>query len=143
VPGNWSRIAGEWPVPCSAEDRHLSTNRTQAFTQWRYGNQLLAYRHISTASGSLLVRARRRGVSQELVISDVIGLGAPERDAVATCFAAEAGLDHVLRCGPSAFGQGFLRLPGGGPVLTYRALRLCAMPPLPNWQLQMGDIELF
>ena len=49
----------------------------------------------------------------------------------------------MLRCGKPNLRQGYLPLPGGGPVLTFRSLSLEAMPPLPNWQLALGDVELF
>ncbi len=38
---------------------------------------------------------------------------------------------------------GFLPMPGGGPRLTWRALADPGPPPLPNWDFQLGDIELF
>ena len=34
-------------------------------------------------------------------------------------------------------------LPGGGPRLTWRAVCDHGPPPLPNWDLCLGDLELF
>ena len=38
---------------------------------------------------------------------------------------------------------GFLPLPGGGPIFTWRELNHTQMPPLEDWELTMGDVELF
>ena len=55
----------------------------------------------------------------------------------------EAGADYVLRLGAPRPGAGFLPLPGAGPVMTWRAVTDAGMPPLSNWLLGLGDIELF
>ncbi len=38
---------------------------------------------------------------------------------------------------------GYVGLPGGGPMLTWRAVNDHGFPPLANWALSLGDIELF
>jgi hypothetical protein len=38
---------------------------------------------------------------------------------------------------------GLLRVPGQGPILTWRSLASDTMPPLAEWKLSLGDIELF
>ena len=55
----------------------------------------------------------------------------------------QIGADHVIRLGAGRPSTGFLPLPGGGPMFTWRALNEQGMPPPPNWSLNMGDIELF
>ena len=52
------------------------------------------------------------------------------------------GLDHALRLGAIDLPNGFVPAPGG-PVVTWRSVCAEAMPPLANWQLSMGDVELF
>lgn len=54
-----------------------------------------------------------------------------------------ARADHAIRLGSSDARRGFIALPGGGPILTWRSIAVAAMPPLSNWSLTMGDIELF
>ncbi len=39
--------------------------------------------------------------------------------------------------------DGFMPLPGGGPILTWRGVCDLGPPPLPNWDLRLGDLELF
>ena len=39
--------------------------------------------------------------------------------------------------------QGFVALPGQGPILTWRGLTETAAPPLSAFALTLGDIELF
>ena len=51
--------------------------------------------------------------------------------------------DYAIRLGGPSPQRGFLPVPGGGPLLTWKAIHERAMPPLPNWNLQMGDIALF
>jgi hypothetical protein len=49
----------------------------------------------------------------------------------------------VLRTGAANVRAGVLPVPGLGPVLTWRSMCLHARPPLANWHLSMGDVELF
>ena len=37
----------------------------------------------------------------------------------------------------------FVRLPGQGPLLTWRSLHRTERPPLEQWDLRLGDLELF
>ena len=39
--------------------------------------------------------------------------------------------------------SGYVPLPRGGPTLTWRSVNDAGMPPLSNWKLSLGDIELF
>lgn len=55
-----------------------------------------------------------------------------------------SGADQVLQITDRPHTRaGFLPLPGGGPVLTWRAITDDEMPPLAAWDLTMGDVELF
>ena len=73
-----------------------------------------------------------------------IGTGMDDAaDALAGWAARAAGADHALRLGGAAPTQQFVPLPGGGPRLVWRGVADLGMPPLPNWALQLRDIELF
>lgn len=124
------------------DPRTISTNRSSEFARWRYGGDLLGYRVIDTDSGSLIVRTRRRGDATELVVLDEFGNGARPAEPTAELLGA-ASATHALRLGPPKLSAGLLPYPGGGPALTFRAVNEHATPPLQNWQLTMGDVELF
>ena len=64
-------------------------------------------------------------------------------DRLATRSARDAGADYSIRLGAHRSSSGFAPLPGGGPVLTWRAVNDAGMPPLSNWGLTLGDVELF
>ena len=53
-------------------------------------------------------------------------------------------LFRLRRRGPATeYVVGYLLLLGGGPVLTLRELAESGMPPLDEWELTSGDIEIF
>jgi hypothetical protein len=55
-----------------------------------------------------------------------------------------SGADQVVQITDRPYRRGgFFPLPGGGPVLTWRALTESDAPSLEAWDLTMGDIELF
>ena len=87
------------------------------------------------------MRARRRGGAVELVTAAAIGSSTRETAVAALGAARSARTDHVLRVDRRR-PPGYLRVAGVGPVLTWRAVCLHAMPTLSNWALEMGDIEL-
>ena len=52
--------------------------------------------------------------------------------------------DYIIRAGgPRRPMDGFMRLPRQGPILTWRAVCDTDMPVLHDWDVTMGDIELF
>ena len=53
------------------------------------------------------------------------------------------GATHALRLGRPNLRAGFVELPRVGPILTWRAVCDHGPPPLPNWDLRLGDVELF
>jgi hypothetical protein len=68
----------------------------------------------------------------------------PERgDALVVETLHAVGATHALRFGPANLRRGFVPLPRAGPILTWRAVCDEGPPPLPNWELQLGDLELF
>jgi GNAT superfamily N-acetyltransferase len=124
------------------------TRRTPAYLRWRYGFAPLAYRALlagsDIADGLLLFRLRRRGRATELVVGDLL---LPDTEPAAARRLVRAalrasGADYALglRTTPTS---GLLPLPGQGPMLTWRPLAADSMPPLGDWRLSLGDIELF
>jgi hypothetical protein len=140
IDGNRPEHGGATP---GHEPRQIVTDRSDAYLSWRYGTSLLGYRAVTGDGGVLVVRGRQRGAARELVVADAVGFTSGRADRAAAEVLSESGFDHVLRCGGTAPTQRFVPLPGGGPILTFRSLNLAAMPPLANWHLSMGDVELF
>ena len=139
----WLDGRGSWPppVPVSSTDRSLRTATDERFARWRYGFPDLHYRVVDGGDAAIVVRLRCRGASRELVVAD--RLGDPDRaDALAVDTLGRVGATHALRMGPARPGRGFVPVPGGGPVLTWRAVCDHGPPPLPNWDLCLGDLEL-
>jgi len=126
-----------------ASVRDVTTNVSQEFLRWRYGTPLLAYRVLADGDGVVILRARKRGSASELVLLGRLDLTDAEADSAVAKALRASGCSHCLRIGPANLRAGFVPVPGGGPVLTWRGLNQEAMPPLGNWQLGMGDVELF
>jgi hypothetical protein len=131
--------------------RGLSTRRTSSFLRWRYGFDLLRYRAIAAgddiAAGVAIFRLRRRGSAVEAALCDVlVPEGAPgtARD-LERAVARASRADYVLRLDSRAISStGFVRVPGQGPVLVTRTVNGAAAPLRPHdWELRLGDIELF
>lgn len=120
----------------------ITTNVSSAFYRWRYGAGFLGYRVVPTDGGHLVVRVRQRGIAEELVVLDSPGLTLSVADRAARRLLRPQGLDHALRIGSSDLRQGFLPAPGG-PAVTWRSVCTDAMPPLADWRICMGDVELF
>ncbi len=122
--------------------RRITTDGSQEFWSWRLGPEFLHYRVIDDGDVAVAVRVRRRGNARELVV--VGGFGPRDRtDALARQAARRAGCDYALRLGGPNLRHGFVALPTGGPLLTWRSVDVKAMPPLANWSLTMSDVELF
>jgi glycosyltransferase involved in cell wall biosynthesis len=115
----------------------------EAFYRWRFGTDLLHYRVVDHDDGAVVVRARRRGPALELVHVASLGLDTKAADRAMARAVRAAGADHAIRLGGARLLHGQIPLPGGGPVLTWRTVTRPGMPPLANWALTMGDIELF
>jgi glycosyltransferase involved in cell wall biosynthesis/GNAT superfamily N-acetyltransferase len=130
-------------VDGSADRRRLSTRMSSEFLTWRYGAEFLGYRFVPQGDGGVVVRLRHRGLAKELVLLASLGLEESAVAKVVALIAAETGADHVVWLGRPDVRRGFISLPGGGPVMTWRSVNTESMPPLANWQLTMGDVELF
>ena len=126
----------------------LRTRLSAAFLRWRYATPLLGYRAVvapgGLREGVAIFRIRARGDAREAALSAVLARG-DDRALVARltrAVARVADADYVIRIGggPVAPG-GMVRLPGQGPVLTWRAVG--SPTPPAHWDLSLGDIELF
>ncbi|WP_148288480.1 GNAT family N-acetyltransferase [Ilumatobacter nonamiensis] len=131
---------GRSPEPVDV--REFRTNVDDRYLAWRFGTELLGYRVVDDGDAAVIVRARRRGSATELAVVSTFG-PARATDRLAGRAAKEAGADYAIRLGQPQMSSGFNFLPGGGPVLTWRAVTDRGMPPLSNWAVSLGDIELF
>ena len=132
----------------------VCTRKSPEFFAWRYGHEPLHYRVVrvgaSITDGFAVFRLRRRGPALEAVLCDIVVPNPHEPRAgrqrlrLGRRVARLSGADYVLRIdGRPITRDPFVRVPGIGPVLTFRALTGGAPPPLGRWRLNMGDIELF
>jgi GNAT superfamily N-acetyltransferase len=130
------------------EPRGMRTRLTTDFLHWRYRTPLLAYRAVvapgGVDEGVAIFRIRARGSAREAALSSVIACGGDRgveaRLTRAVTRAADA--DYVIRLGGGWVAPGgMVRLPGQGPLLTWRAVG--ASTPPEHWDLSLGDIELF
>ncbi len=133
-------VAGREHQPTDV--REVRTRTDEAYLRWRFGTPVLHYRVVDNGEAAVIVRARRRGAATELAL--VAGFGdEPWVDRLAARTAREAGCSYTIRVGRPRASKLFVPLPGGGPTLTWRAVNDTGMPPLANWALTLGDIELF
>jgi GNAT superfamily N-acetyltransferase len=141
--GALARLVESLPAPVA-----LRTHLSPAFLRWRYGTPLLAYRAVAAPGGVqdgvAFFRIRRRGAAREAALCDVIAAGG-DPGVVASLtreVTRAADADYVIRLGGGLIAPGGLvRLPGQGPLLTWRAV--AARRPPDGWDLTLGDIELF
>jgi GNAT superfamily N-acetyltransferase len=125
-------------------DDRIRTDLTPEVLRWRYGFEPLHYRAIAEGGGIALFRLRRRGPATECVIGHLLAPEPVLRARLIARVARVSGADQVLRISSSPeIRARELPLPGGGPVLTWRALQHMGMPTLEEWELSMGDVELF
>lgn len=129
----------------------LRTRRSLDYLRWRYGFDPLGYRVLSLADdpgqGVAIFRLRPRGRALEAALCDVL---VPDGDTRATlalerAVARRSGADYVIRLGGEMVDRaGYVRLPGQGPVLTWRPVAGgAAGAQIGDWDLRLGDIELF
>ena len=123
----------------------VRTRLSPAFLRWRYGAPFLGYRAVVGAggvpSGVALVRVRRRGPAREAALSELVAPPANVRDLVRRV-ARTFDADYVLATGGTVAGaRGFVPLPRAGPQLVWRSV--AAAEPPKEWNLQLGDVELF
>jgi hypothetical protein len=98
----------------------------------------------SLRDGVAFFRLRRRGRASEVEVADVIVPGSDAGLAAQLCrrvFKASGG-DYVVALG-SARPREWPRLPGTGPLVTWRGLADPERPSIEEWDLSAGDVELF
>jgi hypothetical protein len=134
---------GDGPALRSTESTGLATARDEVFLRWRYGFEPLGYRMVRTDDGIAVFRLRRRGAAIEAVVADVVAeRRAPTERALRRVLRRETPADYVIAAGPRRM-AGSVPLVGQGPVLTWRAVGRSDRPPLRQWSVGLGDIELF
>jgi GNAT superfamily N-acetyltransferase len=121
--------------------RSLRTASNADLLRWRYSMPHLHYRVVDCDGGAVVVRMRRRATARELVLATSWGLASGAEARLVVSVARQLGADHVVRVGHDRL-PGFVMSPRLGPILTWRSVNQTAMPPLSNWSLEMGDIEL-
>jgi hypothetical protein len=77
------------------------------------------------------------------VLADALGVTKDEADHRLGQALRDSNCDHAIRLGTPNIRALVPPLPGGGPLLTWRALASTSMPSLDKWSLRMGDVELF
>lgn len=125
----------------------LGTRRSPEFLRWRYGFAPLGYRVLlvgrDLSAGLLIYRLHRRGSALEAAVCEVL---LPDEDArrgavLLRTLRRTCGADHVVAIGAAGLRNGFLPLPGQGPILVWRPLSQGQQPR--RWALTLGDLELF
>lgn len=129
-------------LPEPTDVREIRTNIDDEFLAWRFGGDLLGYRVVDDGDSAVIARARMRGASKELAIVAEFG-GPTATQRLAASAAKQAGCSYAIRIGRPNPAAGYVGLPGGGPTLTWRAVNDEGFPPLANWAMSLGDIELF
>jgi predicted N-acetyltransferase YhbS len=127
--------------------RAMVTSRSVEYLRWRYGFPPLDYRAVAlrgdAARGLAVFRVRRRGTARETALCELL---VPEADAgsgrrLVREVARAGGADYLLRVARPR--DGCVPLPRLGPILTCRPLRDAAPPGHRDWNLTLGDVELF
>ena len=130
------------PAAVSSTDRSLRTASDERFARWRYGLADLHYRVVDDGDAAIVVRLRRRGAGRELVVADQ--LGDPDRaDRLVSTRSGGAARPTPCAWAARTSAAASCRCHGAGPILTWRAVCDHGPPPLPNWDLRLGDLELF
>ena len=126
----------------------LRTRLGPDLVRWRFGLDELKYRVWAPdgpEAGVVYFRVRRRGTARECAVSLV--LTPPDRPGGAGSLVAglsrAVDADSLLMLGRRWPGARSVPVPGQGPVLAVRSLATAAPESVTEWDLQLGDIELF
>ena len=126
--------------------------RTRAsidFLRWRFGGSLLQYRAVTdrrgVADGVAIFRIRRRGPATEAAlvwVASAHGEAGKRRLVRSAMRAARHDADYMVAIGDRPLAT-FVPVPGAGPTLTWRAVCDRQEPMLTDFEVGLGDIELF
>lgn len=128
----------------------MRTRATPEYLRWRYASPLLEYRAVvppeGLETGLAIFRVRRRGRAREGALCEIL-LAEDDmhlrRDLVRRVVRA-VDADYVIGIDARPISPGGLvRLPRQGPVLTWRGLARTAPPMRRDWEIGLGDVELF
>lgn len=125
----------------------VRTDRSAGYLAWRYGACPVGYRALtvkgSAGRGLAVFRLRRRGRALEAAMGEVLVPGADTATAgrLGRYVLAASGADYAVKIGTRP--RRWLPLPEAGPILTCRTLAGPPPPPIDQWDLSTGDIELF
>lgn len=126
----------------------LRTRLSPDLLRWRFGLDDLNYRIWAPDgpdAGVIYFRVRRRGTARECAVSLLL----TPADRPARARELIAGLsrvvdaDYLLTLGRRWPGSRSVAVPGQGPILAARSLASEAPSSVADWDLQLGDIELF
>ncbi len=126
----------------------LRTRVTPEFVVWRFGTPLLGYRAVlagdRVTDGVAFVRVRKRGDARECVVAQLLlpgrDRGSERRLIRRVVRAVRADADYLLAIGRP---PGFVPLPSLGPVVTTRPVSSPAPQSIAEFDLGLGDVELF
>jgi GNAT superfamily N-acetyltransferase len=124
----------------------LVTNRRDAYLEWRYGLEPLAYRVLALEDDTdalAVFRLRRRGSAVEAAVAELFATHRSQRRELLRAVARLDGVDYAAALSRNALAHRALSLRRIGPILTARSISGFEIPPLPGWQLALGDVELF
>ncbi len=126
------------------------TDRSVDYLAWRYRFAALGYRAICVGGdarrGTCIFRVRRRGAATEATVCELLVPGGQARlgQRLLSEVTRVTRADYLIWSGPRLPpSAGFIPLPRQGPILTWRPLTQLVQPPLADWALTLGDIELF
>jgi GNAT superfamily N-acetyltransferase len=120
----------------------LQTRCTREFLRWRYEVPLLAYRAVVATNGVAIIRLRRRGAAREAVVAALYTSdAAARRETMRAARRAVAGAaDHLIGVGAL---PGTLPITRLGPIVTTRDVASPAPSAIKEFDLSLGDVELF
>lgn len=127
----------------------LRTRATVEYLRWRFGGALLQYRAVTDPAGAgdgmAIFRIRRRGPATEAAlvwVASAHGESGRRRLVRAAMRAARRDADYMVAIGDRPLAT-FVPVPGAGPTLTWRAVCDRTEPTLADFEVGLGDIELF
>jgi hypothetical protein len=143
------------------ESGHLFTDRSLDYLRWRYSEcpranyVVFNYKKDSALSGCAILRPNSRFGLKEVVLSELL-LSQPDK-ALASSLMHEIkrslSADYIIAYYPHGSfehrllrSHGFLKVPVGGMHFTVNVFNknpLCDPRDLRNWDLSLGDLEIF